>query len=161
MFRTFLCSSCAISKTFNCNVEEQYLRQMKPRIYRRHPLNRHLEVILYFLRWKFLSDDRRLYLHDSKWNSKSDVDGLTHTEQLLNILCIVYSTSDYISAPQQQCRKVIKFLLASFKKKTTCNLVHVSTLPWHKHKHIPCKRLTLIRVSNERHTYRSCHCHSS
>ena len=23
-------------------------------------------VILYFLKWKFLSDDRRLYLHDSK-----------------------------------------------------------------------------------------------
>ena len=47
-------------------------------------------VILYFLKWKILSDDRRLYLHDSKWNSGSDVDGLTHTKQLLNLLCIVY-----------------------------------------------------------------------
>ena len=47
-------------------------------------------IILYFLKWKILSDDRRLYLHDSKWNSRSDVDGLTHTKQLLNLLCIVY-----------------------------------------------------------------------
>ena len=29
-------------------------------------------VILYFLKWKILSDDRRMYLHDSKWNSRSD-----------------------------------------------------------------------------------------
>ena len=43
-----------------------------------------------FLKWKILSDGRRLYLHDSKWNSRSDVDGLTHTKQLLNLLCIVY-----------------------------------------------------------------------
>ena len=42
-----------------------------------------------FFEWKILSDDRRLYLHDSKWNSRSDVDGLTHTNQLLNLLCIV------------------------------------------------------------------------
>ena len=34
---------------------------------------------------KLLSDDRHLYLH----NSKSDVDGLTHTKQLLNLLCIL------------------------------------------------------------------------
>ena len=38
-----------------------------------------------------MSDDRRLYLHDSKRNSRSDVDWLTHTKQLLNLLCIVYS----------------------------------------------------------------------
>ena len=37
-----------------------------------------------------MSDDRRLYLHDSKRNPRSDVDGLTHTKQLLNLLCIVY-----------------------------------------------------------------------
>ena len=42
-------------------------------------------VILYFFKWKFLSDDRRLYLHD-----RSEVDGLIHTKQLLNLLCIVY-----------------------------------------------------------------------
>ena len=42
-----------------------------------------------FFKWKILSDDRRLYLHNSKWNSRSDVDGLTHTKQLLNLLCIV------------------------------------------------------------------------
>ena len=47
-------------------------------------------VILYFLKWKILSDDWRLYLHDSKWNSRSDVAGLTHTKQLLNLLCIIY-----------------------------------------------------------------------
>ena len=49
-------------------------------------------VILYFFKWKILSDDRRLYLHDSKWNSRSDVDGLAHTKQLLNLLCIVYKS---------------------------------------------------------------------
>ena len=43
-----------------------------------------------FFKWKFLSDDLGLYLHDSKLNSRSDVDGLTHTKQLLNLLCIVY-----------------------------------------------------------------------
>ena len=37
-----------------------------------------------------MSDDRRLYLHDSKCNSRSDVEGLTNTKQLLNLLCIVY-----------------------------------------------------------------------
>ena len=47
-------------------------------------------VIPYFLKWKFLSDVRRLYLHDSKLNLRSDVDGLTHAKQLLNLLCIVY-----------------------------------------------------------------------
>ena len=47
-------------------------------------------VSLHFLKWKMLSDDRCLYLHDSKWNSRSDVDGLTHTKQLLNLLCRVY-----------------------------------------------------------------------
>ena len=46
-------------------------------------------VILYFLKWKILSDDRRLYLHGSKCNSRSGVDGLTNTKQLLNLLCIV------------------------------------------------------------------------
>ena len=38
-------------------------------------------VILYFFKWKILSDDRRLYFHDSKWNSTSGVDGLTNTKQ--------------------------------------------------------------------------------
>ena len=45
-------------------------------------------VILYFFKMENL--DRRLYLHDSKWNSRSDVDWLTHTKQLLSLLCIVY-----------------------------------------------------------------------
>ena len=45
--------------------------------------------ILYFFKWKILSDDRRLYFHDSKRNSRSDVDGLNHTKQLLNLSCIV------------------------------------------------------------------------
>ena len=52
-------------------------------------------VILIFFKWKILSDDRRLYLHDSKWNSRYDVDGLTHTKQLLNLLCIVYITPQH------------------------------------------------------------------
>ena len=43
-----------------------------------------------FFKCKSLSDDRRLYLHDRKWNLRSDVDGLTHTKQLLNLLFIVY-----------------------------------------------------------------------
>ena len=47
-------------------------------------------VNLYFLKWKILSDDRGMYLYDSKINSRSDVDGLTHTKQLLNLLCIAY-----------------------------------------------------------------------
>ena len=47
-------------------------------------------VIPYFCKWKFLSDDRCFYLHDSKWNLRSDVDGFNHTKQLLNLLCIVY-----------------------------------------------------------------------
>ena len=68
------------------------------RKYQRYPLVLKLNVtlarplrlvILYFFKRKILSDDRRLYLHDSKWNSRSDVDGLTHTKQLLNLLCIV------------------------------------------------------------------------
>ena len=38
----FVLIFCAIPiDTFNCNDEEQYLRHMKPRIYRRHPLDRH------------------------------------------------------------------------------------------------------------------------
>ena len=45
---------------------------------------------VFFFKWKILSDDRRLFLHDSKWNLTSDVDGLTHTKQFLNLLCIVY-----------------------------------------------------------------------
>ena len=47
-------------------------------------------VIPYFFEWKFLSDVRRLYLYGSKRNLRSDVDGLAHTKQLLNLLCIVY-----------------------------------------------------------------------
>ena len=52
-------------------------------------------VILFFFKWKILSDDRHLYLRDSKWNSRTDVDGLTHTKQLLNLLCIVYLLDGY------------------------------------------------------------------
>ena len=49
-----------------------------------------------FFKWKILSDDRRLYLYDSKWNSRSDVDGL-HTKQLLNLLCIVYIPQPWLT----------------------------------------------------------------
>ena len=47
-FSNFLCFAslcahlCAISNNFNCNDNEQDLRQMKLQIYRRHPLKRHL-----------------------------------------------------------------------------------------------------------------------
>ena len=68
--------------------------------YPRYPLILKLNVTLarplrlvnlyFFFKWKILSVDRRLYLHDSKRNPRSDVDGLTHTKQLLNLLCIVY-----------------------------------------------------------------------
>ena len=34
-------------------------------------------VILYFLKCKLLSDNRHLYLHNSKWNLRYGVDGLT------------------------------------------------------------------------------------
>ena len=37
-----------------------------------------------------MSDDRRLYLHDSTLNMRADEDGLTRTKQLLNLLCTVY-----------------------------------------------------------------------
>ena len=57
-------------------------------------------VILYFFKWKILSDDRRLYLHYGKWNSRSNVDGLTHTKQLLNLLCIVYIHNTHWSIPR-------------------------------------------------------------
>ena len=46
-------------------------------------------VIPYFFLMELLSDVRRLYLHDSKWNLISDLDGFTHTKQLQNLLCIV------------------------------------------------------------------------
>ena len=60
-------------------------------------------VIPCFFKWKFLSDVRRSYLYDIKWNLRSDVDALTHTKQLLNLLCIVYITwiknrGSYLSA---------------------------------------------------------------
>ena len=64
-------------------------------------------VILYFFKRKLLSDDRRLYLHDSKWNSRSDVDGLNNTKQLLNLLCIVYFTDQKNSAPTPSLKKYI------------------------------------------------------
>ena len=51
-------------------------------------------VILYF----FNGGDRRLYLHDSKRNLRSDVDGLIHTKQLLNLLCIVYKLIQIMGA---------------------------------------------------------------
>ena len=41
-------------------------------------------VILYFF------NEKSCIFNDSKWNLKSDVDGLTHTKQLLNLMCIVY-----------------------------------------------------------------------
>ena len=57
-------------------------------------------VNLYFFKWKILSDDRRLYLYDSKRNSRSDVERLTYTKQLLNLLCIV---SHHIPGMQHFC----------------------------------------------------------
>ena len=36
-------------------------------------------------------DDRRIYLHAKRGNLRSDVDGLTHTKQLLNLVCIIYN----------------------------------------------------------------------
>ena len=52
-------------------------------------------VILYFFTWKILSDDRRLYLHDNKRNSRSDVDGLTHTKTIAKfIVHSIYKVCD-------------------------------------------------------------------
>ena len=42
MFRIFMCTSSCNDEQFQMQCREQDLRQMKPRIYRRHPLNRHL-----------------------------------------------------------------------------------------------------------------------
>ena len=42
MFRIFICSSLCNMEQFQLQWREQDLGQMKPRIYRRHPLNRHL-----------------------------------------------------------------------------------------------------------------------
>ena len=42
MFRIFLCSSLCNIELFQLQRREQYLRQMKPRIYRRNPLGMHL-----------------------------------------------------------------------------------------------------------------------
>ena len=42
MFRIFMCSSLCIVEQFQMQWREQDLRQMKPQIYRRHPLNVHL-----------------------------------------------------------------------------------------------------------------------
>ena len=78
---------------------KMFLASQNDQKYPRYPLAFKLNVTLarplrlvipYFFKWKLLSDVRRLYLHDSKWNLRSDVDGLTHTKQLLNLLCIVY-----------------------------------------------------------------------
>ena len=69
-------------------------------------------VVLYFFKWKVLSDDWHLYLYDSKWNLWYDVDGLTHTKQLLNLLCIVYIYAMAISGPDLSIHnKSIKFTL--------------------------------------------------
>ena len=42
MFRILMCASLCNVEQFQMQSREQDLRQMKPRIYRRHPLNRHL-----------------------------------------------------------------------------------------------------------------------
>ena len=42
MFRIFICAYVCNVEQFQMQRREQDLRQMKPRIYRRHPLNRHL-----------------------------------------------------------------------------------------------------------------------
>ena len=45
-------------------------------------------ISVFFFKWKLLSDERHLYLHDSKWNLRYDVAGLIHTQQLFNLFCI-------------------------------------------------------------------------
>ena len=44
-------------------------------------------------KWKILSDDRRLHLHDSKRNSRADVNGLTHTKQIAKFIVQSINTS--------------------------------------------------------------------
>ena len=70
-------------------------------------LARPLRLVIHFFKWKFLSDVRRFYLHDSKWNSRSEVDGLSHTKQLLNLLCIVY----FIAFPSHSGRAASAFYI--------------------------------------------------
>ena len=94
------------------------LASTNDRKYPRYPLVLKLNVtlarplrltILYFLKWKILSDDRRL--NDSKWNLRSDVDGLTHTKLLLNLLCIVYINC---KAVFKHSNSIIPFALSCF-----------------------------------------------
>ena len=52
-------------------------------------------VILKFFKWKFLSGVQRLYLLDSKCNSRSNVDGLTHTKTIAKfIVHSIYKLQD-------------------------------------------------------------------
>ena len=44
---------------------------------------------VFFLNGKFCQMIGACIFTTAKWNSRSDVDGLTHTKQLLNLLCIV------------------------------------------------------------------------
>ena len=65
-----------------------------PMLPTRLKIKRHFSTVAafgnsFFFKWKILSNDRRLYFHDDKLNSRSHMDGLTHTKQLLNLLCIV------------------------------------------------------------------------
>ena len=57
---------------------------------------------------KFLSDDRRFYLQDSKLNVRSDVDGLAHTKQLLNLFCIL---TVYIKHADTESYRISKSIL--------------------------------------------------
>ena len=50
-------------------------------------------VIPYFFKWKFLSDVRRLYIHDSKWNLRSDLDEFTPYKTIAKL--IVHSIYDH------------------------------------------------------------------
>ena len=50
---------------------------------------RRSKILLFFI-WKSFPGDRCSYPYARKRILRSDVDGLTHEKQLLNLLCIVY-----------------------------------------------------------------------
>ena len=87
-----------------------------------------------FFKWKILSDDQRFYIHNSKWNSRSDVDGLTHTKQLLNLVCIVYICN------VSSCLLIVLMLPDSVEKKKLAKMLLIKsicpiwTYPWLKEK---------------------------
>ena len=79
-----------------------------------------------------MSDDRRLYLHDSKLNLRSDVDGFIHTKQLLNLLCIVYFERPSVIVKIMELLDFCFFCAKIFLKWTPLEISHMALLAIHR-----------------------------